>query len=129
MKNNLFSLTTPIDRIILVLACFFLVWLYIHYWTDKTPPADYALVWVANQSPIRIHLQQIKQLPVQGVMGESLLDVKEGRVRFMASPCQHKYCIHAGWLTERGDFVACLPNQVSIELHSTEFTPFDAIVY
>ncbi|EDN65520.1 conserved hypothetical protein [Beggiatoa sp. PS] len=108
---------------------FFLIWLYIYYWIDKRLPTNYALVWVANQSPKQINLQQTKQISFQGAMGESLIEVKKGRIRFIASPCQHKHCIHAGWLTNNGDFVVCLPNQVSIGLYGTKITQFDGIAY
>ncbi len=124
------SITTVADRIILSLALALLVWLYLHYWIDRTQPADYALIWVANQAPIRVDLHHSQQIPVQGHLGESLIEVAEGGIRFIASTCRHKQCIHAGWLTADGDFVACLPNQVSIELHRAQtMAEFDAIAY
>jgi len=121
------SMTTVADRIILSVALLLLLWLYPHYWTGT--PADYALILVANQAPIKLDLQHSQQIAIAGRLGESLIEVADGRIRFIASSCRNKYCIHAGWLTKGGDFVACLPNQVSIELHRAETTNFDAIVY
>ncbi len=125
--KTLYALTTVADRIILVFALALLVWLYLHHWVGGR--ADYARILVANQAPQQISLQHPQQISIQGHLGESLIEVAEGRIRFIASPCRNKYCIHAGWLTKGGDFVACLPNQVSIELHRTKTVEFDAIVY
>ncbi|OAD21528.1 protein containing DUF1312 [Candidatus Thiomargarita nelsonii] len=122
-------MTTVADRIILSIALLLLVWLYLHYWTGARAPADYALILVANQAPIKLDLQHSQQIAIAGSDGESLIEVADGRIRFIASSCQSKHCIHAGWLTKGGDFVACLPNQVSIELHNAETAHFDAIVY
>jgi hypothetical protein len=127
---KLFSfVTTVADRIILSIALLLLVWLYMRYWIGGMQPTDYALILVANQAPILVDLQRPQQIPIQGRLGESLIEVAQGHIRFIASPCRNKYCIHAGWLAKGGDFVACLPNQVSIELHRAETAEFDAIVY
>jgi len=123
------SLTTLADRIIIGFALALLVWLYIHYWVSEPLPADYALILVANHAPIRVDLQRHQRVPVQGRLGQSLIEVSQGRIRFVASPCRNKQCIHAGWLTASGELVACLPNQVSIELHRAETAQFDAIAY
>jgi hypothetical protein len=129
MKKTFLTSTTPIDRIILVLALIFVVWSYKHYWITPSQPADYALIWVTNQVPKQINLQHEQQITIQGSLGESLIEVKEGQIRFMTSPCHNKQCIHAGWLTNKGDFIACLPNQISIELPSIQNPQFDAIAY
>ena len=123
------SLTTLADRIIISIALALLVWLYIHYWVSDPQPADYALILVANHAPIRVDLQRDQQVPVQGRLGQSIIEVSKGHIRFASSPCRNKQCIHAGWLTASGELVACLPNQVSIELHRAETAQFDAIAY
>jgi hypothetical protein len=123
------SLTTLADRLIIGLAIALLLWLYMRYWITERPDADYALILITNQTPIRVDLQHTQQIPIQGSLGENLIEVSKGRIRFIASPCRHKICVQAGWLTTAGDFIACLPNQVSIELHSAQTAEFDAIAY
>jgi hypothetical protein len=123
------ALTTVADRIIIGLALALLVWLYSHYWIAPSLFADYALIWVANQPPKRFNLEKTQQISVQGHLGESLIEIKEGKIRFVSSPCQMKYCIHSGWLTHNGEVVACLPNQITIQLQTTEKQQFDSIAY
>ncbi len=127
MPHSFYAKTTIADRIIICLGLLFLLWLYHLYWTSSS--SDYALIYVINQTPIQVDLQHPQQVTVQGRLGESLIEVKEGHIRFLTSPCHSKFCIHAGWLAKNGDFVACLPNQVSIELHNLKSTKFDAVVY
>lgn len=125
-----YSLTTLTDRIILALAIVLLVWLYKYYWLDKSQLADYALIFVDNQAPLRIKLQSAQQIHIQGRLGPSIIEITEGGIRFLTSPCRSKQCIHRGWLSASGDFAACLPNRVRIELHSVaKTTAFDSIVY
>jgi hypothetical protein len=126
---SFYSSITIADRIILALALGFLMWLYMHYWVGGGTPADYAVILIANQPPKQINLQHPQKIAVDGHLGESLIEVSKGRIRFIASPCLRKQCIHTGWLTANGDFVACLPNRVSIELHRIEATELDSIVY
>lgn len=131
MKKLLYyySFTTLADRIIFGVALGALVWSYTYYWIGESLMADYALILVTNQTPKRVDLQHTQQISISGRLGQSIIEVSDGRIRFIASPCRNKQCIHVGWLTTTSDFVACLPNQVSIELHRFETTKFDAIAY
>jgi len=128
MPQSFYAQTTIADRLIICLGLLFLLWLYKLYWTSSSS-SDYALIYVMNQAPIQVDLQHPQAITIPGRLGESLIEVKEGRIRFVTSPCHNKFCIHAGWLTKNGDFIACLPNQVSIELHNLKTTKFDSVVY
>jgi hypothetical protein len=131
MLQSFYAKTTIADRIIICLSLLFLLWLYKLYWTSSNDSSDYALIYVLNQAPIQVNLHHSPQqiTTVKGRLGESQIEVKEGSIRFITSPCHSKFCIHAGWLTKNGDFVACLPNQVSIELHNLKDRKFDSVVY
>jgi len=121
----IFQSITVADRIILGLAIILIIWSYIHYWGGKT--LNYAIILAADNIPKTVNLYQPQQIIVQGSKGESKIEVKDGQIRFIASPCKQQYCVHAGWLTESKSFITCLPNQVSIELpHANKF---DSISY
>jgi len=120
--------TTIADRIILLLSIILLIFLYKNYWIDGQA-AHYALILVENHSPQQVDLQKNQRLSVQGRLGKSLIEIAEGRIRFIDSPCRGKYCIHTGWLSKNGDFTACLPNQISLELHNSQEPQFDSIAY
>jgi len=122
------SETTITDHIILLLSIILLILLYKNYWIERQS-ANYALILVANQLPQQIDLQQNQQLLIQGRLGKSLIEIMDGQIRFIDSPCRGKYCIHAGWLSKNGDFIACLPNQISLELYNAQKKQFDSIAY
>ena len=124
-----YSITTLADRIIISFALLLLVWSYMHYWMGERTTSDYALLLVQDQIPQQVSLQHPQQISVIGRVGESIIEIANGRIRFIASPCHNKHCIHIGWLGTTGDFAACLPNQVSIELRRNAVAEFDAIAY
>lgn len=55
-------------------------------------------------------------ISVQGHIGESVIEISQGRVRFIQAPCRQQVCIHAGWLRHRGGLAACLPNRIAIRM-------------
>ena len=113
----------------LVLACLLAVqpWLYWYYWRDQGV-AETAVITALAQSPLQVSLRKNQTLTVAGPLGDSVLEVQDGRVRFRASPCRGKQCIHSGWLSRAGEFAACLPNRVSVTLVGA-VVRYDAINY
>lgn len=88
--------------------------LYGHYWT--TSAARQARVTVSGQPPMTVDLAVDQQFSVHGRIGHSTLEVADGRIRFVDSPCRHQVCVRSGWQSRAMDATACLPNRVSITL-------------
>ena len=59
-------------------------------------------------------LEEERELHFAGPLGDTVVQIADGSVRFTASPCRDKICIAAGALTEAGQWAACLPNRVFI---------------
>jgi len=55
-----------------------------------------------------------------------ILEVGEGKARFLESDCHDKICIKTGYIQKCGEVAACLPNRVAIEIKCVE-NEFDAI--
>jgi hypothetical protein len=113
----------PMDWLILAIALLSLIPLYARYWQHS--PADYVVI-TSPSSTQRINLHQTQVLSVKGYLGYSQLEIEQGKIRFINSPCQKKYCVHAGWQQSGGAFAACLPNHILLEVQSEQF---DAISY
>ena len=45
---------------------------------------------------------------IPGTLGITELEIKDGKFRFISSPCNGKTCIYQGF----SDFIVCLPNKV-----------------
>ena len=58
---------------------------------------------------------------VEGELGATTFEIKNGRVRITDSPCPNKTCIAQGWHSP----LVCLPNKVIINVESED--EFDAI--
>lgn len=51
---------------------------------------------------------------VQGSMGFTTFEIKNGRVHITDSPCQNKICVNQGWSSP----LVCLPNDVIITIEN-----------
>ena len=51
---------------------------------------------------------------VAGELGETIFEIKDGRVRIIDSPCPNKTCVAQGWHNP----LVCLPNKVMITVES-----------
>lgn len=56
------------------------------------------------------------ELSFSGPIGESIVHIHDGAVRFVESPCRDNICVAAGALTEVGQWAACLPNRVFVSV-------------
>lgn len=57
-------------------------------------------------------LTEDRTIVVAGPLGDTILEIRDGAVRFVESPCRDKICIAADFLRETGQWAACLPNRV-----------------
>lgn len=64
---------------------------------------------------------------VHGPEGITVVQIKDGRVRFTESPCRNKLCVRQSWFSSGS--VVCLPNKVvvTVERHEKRPTQVDAI--
>jgi hypothetical protein len=113
------------DRWVLMLAIGLLVSLYSWTWS-RDAYGHQANILVEGKQWSRVDLYQAQHIKVPGPLGESELEIRNGKIRFISSPCTLKQCIHYGWLTNGGEFNACLPNLVSVQILSPD-PRFDTI--
>lgn len=89
--------------------------LYAAYWQSPTP-AGIVEIRAPDSEPRRVSLHQDQDLRVAGREGVSTLRIRNGRVRFIDSPCRNRICINSGWHAHHADAAACVPNGISIRL-------------
>ncbi len=74
----------------------------------------------AHTAVIRHSGIAVKEVPLNAdqtfPVGDTVIEVKSGAIRFFESDCPGQECVHSGWLKNSGDTAACLPNRVSITL-------------
>lgn len=66
----------------------------------------------------------------KGLLGESSIQVESGKAKFIDSPCENKNCIQSGEISTHGQWAACLPNGIFININiegKSKESGFDAV--
>jgi len=106
---------TRADWLAVILALALLPALYLRYWGDAGP-ATAVRISASGQPDITVPLSSNRRFTIHGPLGDSVIEIRDGRVRFVSSPCRGKECIHSGWLAHAGELAACLPNGVMVSV-------------
>ncbi len=75
-----------------------------------------ARITVGNSIYAQVPLSRAQVYRVPGVLGISEIEVRAGQIRFTHSPCQGQQCVRSGWAKRGGEFIACVPNRVSVSV-------------
>lgn len=88
---------------------------YVSLWSSPAPAAG---VRVARAGETLAHypLHVDRRFSVNGPLGETVLEIRDGAIRFVSSPCRHKICVRSGWHRRAGGVAACVPNRLSVVL-------------
>lgn len=113
------------DKLVLAVALLLLPVLYVHYWSDEGPAATVRIA-ASGQADVELPLSVDRRVTVHGPLGDSLIELKDGHVRFLSSPCRGQQCVHTGWLARAGELAACLPNGITVNVVGRG-TRFDSI--
>ena len=113
------------DVVILVAAAALVGASYAAFWSPRAE-GDAAIISVGHETVAHASLLEDATIPIDGLIGRSLLQVEDGRIRFTDSPCPGRYCVHTGWISRTGQVAACLPNGVVVEVEGG-VREFDAI--
>lgn len=105
----------PMDALLWALALGALVYLYASLW-QPAPAASELKILLDNQHIESLDLGENQAFTVDGPLGESELEISNGRVRFISSPCRNQVCVHQGWASHSGELLACLPNRIALVL-------------
>lgn len=112
------SLEMKIGDWLIILCCLLLIpfaWLL----TMQKPGVTAAIEITAdNKTPVIYSVKDNQQINITGELGQSVIEIRDGKIRFTDSPCGSKVCILSGWHQHSGDHIVCLPNKVGISLLS-----------
>lgn len=106
---------TRADKHVIVLAVALVVVLYALLWRGGGAGQTVEIA-VQGQVVQRLSLFEDQVRHIDGLLGESVIEIHDGRVHFTKSPCPNKLCIRTGWLEQSGEMAACLPNGVTVYL-------------
>ena len=113
------------DGVILGGAVLLLLGLYLVFWQVSGRSVE-AMVMVNGKNWARLNLYHDQDIAVPGPLGVSHIQVRNGAVRFVDSPCPSKLCVLQGPLRQGGEVAVCLPNLVSVKVLADD-PRFDSI--
>jgi hypothetical protein len=67
------------------------------------------------------------RLNVAGPLGDTVVEIREGAVRVVSSPCPEQTCVRAGPVSVPGQWIACLPNRVFVTVEGRSPGTPDAV--
>ncbi|MFW5710377.1 MAG: NusG domain II-containing protein [Spirochaetota bacterium] len=78
-------------------------------------------VRVQTESGIYVYpMEENRRVAAEGPIGTTYIEIEDGHAAVVQSPCPNKLCIQAGELHEHGDWSACMPNKVFVEVEGRE---------
>lgn len=113
------------DGVVVGLATLGIAALYVALWAPQSDGLEVE-IWHAGDRLQSVSLDADHLLEIDGSLGKSRIEIKQGQARFIASPCHNKVCILSGWQQHAGDMAACLPNQLSLRIMGRD-PRYDAI--
>jgi hypothetical protein len=63
-----------------------------------------------------------ERITVKGSIGETRIEIHNGRAAIVSSPCGGQICVAAGALHRNGQWVACLPNRIFLLIEGAKDT-------
>ena len=114
------------DWLVIFVGLVAVIFMFQQFWSFEQ--ASKLKIRQGNQTIGTYDLNQTRQLHIHGALGDSLISIAQGKVRFKQSPCNNQYCVHQGWLSRAGQVAICLPNQISLQLMGAK-SSYDSLNY
>ncbi|NOY12562.1 MAG: NusG domain II-containing protein [Deltaproteobacteria bacterium] len=61
-----------------------------------------------------------RRVELNGPLGTTVLQIADGGVRILSSPCSRKICIGMGEARHPGDLLACVPNRLVVRIEGAD---------
>ena len=79
------------------------------------------------------YLSQNEQVTIPGPLGNTIIELKDGKARFLSSPCINQICVSSGTIYRRAQWIACLPNIVLVRVEGSaeqrQEAELDAVIW
>jgi hypothetical protein len=92
------------------------IWVYSSGIFRDTP--DMLLITSGDKMVIWRPLKDIGDttFSVEGPLGTTVVEVKQGQVRVLSSPCPEHICMNTGWISKPGGIIVCMPNGIVVRI-------------
>jgi hypothetical protein len=125
-NRNLYPKLLIGDWLVIITSFALVILMFQNFWSFEQ--ASKLKIRQGNKIIGTYDLNQTRELHIKGPIGESIIVISQGKVRFKQSPCHNQYCVHQGWLGRAGQVAICLPNQISLQLIGAK-SNYDSLNY
>ncbi|MGD9817520.1 MAG: NusG domain II-containing protein [Desulfomonilaceae bacterium] len=95
-----------------------------HFIVNKTTLIEI----ISGERPTgQFSLNTDRMLEVDGVLGKTQVQIKDGRAQIVNSPCSNKYCVNMGQIGDSGGVLVCVPNEIIVKGLSGVDNGLDAV--
>lgn len=91
-----------------VAVAFFFLW-------DNAVPEE-ALIYQNGTLLMRLNLNQEKEVKIAGPLGDTIIEIANGKARVKRDPGPKQYCVKQSWLKKSGDIAICAPSHLSLRI-------------
>lgn len=89
---------------------------------------DWVVIEVDRKEVARLPLTGNRHASVEGPLGITEVEVKDGKARILRSPCKGKVCIKSGYIQYADRMAVCLPNKVVVRILGESQRGVDTVV-
>ena len=115
------------DKILIVLCILFNAGLF-YYFGSGMGQGSWVVIEVDQKRVARYSLSKDRITHVEGPLGITEIEIRDGKARILRSPCKLKVCIKSGYIQYADRISVCLPNRVVVRVEGNAERGLDAVV-
>ena len=115
------------DKIMIVLCVLFNAGLF-YYFSSGMAQGGWVVIEVDRERVGRYSLYKDRITQVEGTLGKTKIEIRDGKARILKSPCKLKVCIKSGYIQYADRISVCLPNKVVVRVEGNAESGLDAVV-
>lgn len=89
---------------------------------------DWAIIEVDQRVVKRVPLSRNQIISVEGRLGVTRIEIRDGRAHIHSSPCRNKICVKSGFIQYADRLTACIPNRVVVKIQGASRRGVDAVI-
>ncbi|MBN2104780.1 NusG domain II-containing protein [bacterium] len=113
------------DYFIILLLLISAVLLALINW--RSEGGNRVIVYADGKKEAVLSLNQDQRYSVKGPLGLSIVEIRNGRVNMVSSPCPHQICVKMGKISKSNSMIVCVPNRIFIHIPGKNSDKLDAI--
>jgi len=115
------------DKILIALCILFNAGLFYYFGTGMGQ-GSWVVIEVDQKRVARYALSKDRITHVEGPLGSTEIEIRNGKARILRSPCKLKVCVKSGYIQYADRISVCLPNRVVVRIEGNAQRGLDAVV-